>query len=547
MSSSCGLCGSTSLDELADRLEPLVGTTPIPLEVLAAVPERIRAEQDLFDLTGAVHAAAAFDVTGAPLVVREDIGRHNAVDKVVGRLLLDGALPAGELGLYVSGRASFEIVQKAWAAGFSALVAVSAPTSLAVDAARRGGLTLAGFVRGERVNVYTPRALHRWRPTCRLVRSSHRKLRPDLWVSAAPNGIGHQKPNHYGDMAKVAWDNRKHPKYAWDVLTKGVCDGCALGVAGFHDWTIEGVHLCTTRLRLLEVNTADPFDPKVLADAESLRSRPGGELRALGRLGHPMLRRRRETGAFTASTGTRRWRRSSTAIADAGPDRTAIYLTSRGITNEVYYVAGKAARAMGIAWVDSAARVCHAPSTLGLKQTIGVAATTCSLQDVIESDLIVLWGANPANNQPVFMKYLYLARRRGCRVVVVNPYLEPGLERYWVPSNVESAIVRHEDVRPARAGAAGRRRGLRQRRAQAAHRAGRGRPGLRRRPHRRLGRAGRRPRRSPARRAARRGRPHPRPGRGVRRRVRGRRRGDPGLVDGHHPAPRSRRRRARRS
>src|SRR5690606_20489287 len=125
-----------------------------------------------------------------------------------------------------------------------------------------------------------------------------------------------------------------------------------------------------------------------------------------------------------------------------------------GITNEVYYVAGKAARALGIASVDSAARVCHAPSTVGLKQTIGAAASTCSLQDVIESDLIVLWGANPSNNQPVFMKYLYLARKRGARVVVVNPYLEPGLDRYWVPSNLESALFGtkmcdlHVPVRP---------------------------------------------------------------------------------------------------
>jgi len=112
--------------------------------------------QALFTTTGAVHGAAAFDADGNILVTREDVGRHNAVDKVVGHLLLDGALPAGELGLYVSGRASFEIVQKAWAAGFSALVSVSAPTSLAVATARRAGLTLAGFVRGERVNVYAP-------------------------------------------------------------------------------------------------------------------------------------------------------------------------------------------------------------------------------------------------------------------------------------------------------------------------------------------------------------------------------------------------------
>nr|WP_283251133.1 molybdopterin-dependent oxidoreductase [Rhabdothermincola salaria] len=254
-------------------------------------------------------------------------------------------------------------------------------------------------------------------------------------------------------MARIAWLNRKSAGYAWKLLTQGVCDGCALGVAGLHDWTIDGVHLCTTRLRLLEVNCADPLDPSVLADAEALRSRTGAELRDLGRLGHPMRRRRGEAG-FRPIT----WDEALGALADglraAGPERSALFLTSRGLTNESYYVAGKAARALGIANVDSAARVCHAPSTTALKATVGVAATTCSLQDVIESDLVVIWGANPANNQPVFMKYLFLARKRGCRVVVVNPYLEPGLDRYWVPSNAESALFGtqmcdlHVPVRP---------------------------------------------------------------------------------------------------
>jgi len=152
--SSCGLCGSVSLDELADRLEPLQPSVRFGGDLLAAMPERIRTEQPLFDATGAVHAAAAFDPAGTPIVVREDVGRHNAVDKVVGRLLLDERLPAGDLGLYVSGRASFEMVQKAWAAGFGALVAVSAPTSLAVATAVRANLVLAGFVRDGRMNVY---------------------------------------------------------------------------------------------------------------------------------------------------------------------------------------------------------------------------------------------------------------------------------------------------------------------------------------------------------------------------------------------------------
>jgi molybdopterin-dependent oxidoreductase alpha subunit len=277
--------------------------------------------------------------------------------------------------------------------------------------------------------------------------------RPELWAGLAPNGVGQQKPHHYREMAKVAWTNRYHAPYALKVLTQGVCDGCSLGVAGLHDWTIDGVHLCSTRLKLLELNTADPFDPALLLDVAPLRHRSSSELRELGRLGHPMRRRAGDAG-FQRVDWDEALDAIAAAIRAAGGDRTALYLTSRGITNEVYYAAGKAARAMGIASVDSAARVCHAPSTLGLKASIGVAATTCSFPDVIESDLVVLWGCNPANNQPVFMKYLYLAKRRGCRVVVVNPYLEPGLDRYWVPSNVESALFGtrvcdlHVPVRP---------------------------------------------------------------------------------------------------
>jgi molybdopterin-dependent oxidoreductase alpha subunit len=128
------------------------------------------------------------------------------------------------------------------------------------------------------------------------------------------------------------------------------------------------------------------------------------------------------------------------ALKRADPAAVAVYLTSRGLTNETYYAAAKATRALGINNIDSAARVCHSPSTVGLKDTIGVAAATCSLQDVLESDLIVLWGTNPANNQPVFTKYLHKAKVAGAKVAVVNPYLEPGLDKYWVPSVVESAV-----------------------------------------------------------------------------------------------------------
>ena len=141
------------------RLPPLPSTEPISLDIIGSMPSLVSVHQGLFDCTGAVHAAAVFDRHGTVRLVREDVGRHNAVDKIVGASLLAGDLPAVGLGLFVSGRASVEMVQKAWAAGFGTLVAVSAPTALAVEAARRAGLVLAGFVRADRFNIYSPERL----------------------------------------------------------------------------------------------------------------------------------------------------------------------------------------------------------------------------------------------------------------------------------------------------------------------------------------------------------------------------------------------------
>ncbi|HEY8825247.1 MAG TPA: FdhF/YdeP family oxidoreductase [Candidatus Limnocylindria bacterium] len=263
-------------------------------------------------------------------------------------------------------------------------------------------------------------------------------LRPRLWVSLVPYGIGRTKPNHYLEILRTVWDNRHDLPYAWRILSKGVCDGCALGVAGFRDWTMEGVHLCTTRLDLLKLNTARALDPAVLADVARL-PRSSGALRALGRLPYPLLRRRGDAGFHRVS-----WDDAldlaATRIRASAPERVGFYLTARGLTNETYYAAQKVARYLGTNNIDNAARVCHAPSTGALRQAIGVAATTCSYRDVIESDLVVLFGADVANAQPVFMKYLFLARKRGTKVVVVNPLREPGLEHYWVPSSVESAM-----------------------------------------------------------------------------------------------------------
>ncbi len=154
--SSCGWCGSDLLDDLGGRLTALPPRPEWPTAELLDVADAMTAHLPLFNTTGAVHGAAAFTHDGEVLVVREDVGRHNAVDKVVGRLLLDDRLPARDLGLFVSGRASYEIVQKAWAAGFDSVVAVSAPTSLAVETARRANLGLVGFLRDGAANRYSP-------------------------------------------------------------------------------------------------------------------------------------------------------------------------------------------------------------------------------------------------------------------------------------------------------------------------------------------------------------------------------------------------------
>ena len=262
---------------------------------------------------------------------------------------------------------------------------------------------------------------------------------PKGWSSWIPRDPSLRKPNHYAGMLRVAWENRDQIPYAWRVLNHGVCDGCALGTAGMKDWTIDGVHLCMVRLELLRLNTAPALDPGRLADVSSLTSLSSAELRDLGRLPEPMIRHRGERGFRIVS-----WEEAYAAAAEqiraTDAQRFAVYLTSRGILNEHYYAAQKAARAMGTNHVDNSARLCHAASTAAMKKALGYGASTCSYRDWLGSDLIVFFGSNTPSNQPVTTKYLYYARQQGTRVAVVNPYREPGLENYYVPSVAESAV-----------------------------------------------------------------------------------------------------------
>ncbi|MEH2085705.1 FdhF/YdeP family oxidoreductase [Nostoc sp.] len=262
---------------------------------------------------------------------------------------------------------------------------------------------------------------------------------PSNWASWKPFGIGEQYPNNYWEVFRAIWLSRDKLPYAWNILDKGVCDGCALGTTGMKDWTLDGIHLCNVRLRLLRMNTMPAFDPVLLEDVSQLQKQKSAQLRDLGRLPYPMIRQRGEKGFRRVS-----WDEALEVISDrirtTTPDRLSFYVTSRGTVNETYYATQKAVRSMGSNNIDNAARICHSPSTAGLKAALGAGATTCSYKDWIGTDLLVFIGSNVANNQPVTVKYLHYAKKAGTRIVVINTYREPGMERYWVPSIVESAV-----------------------------------------------------------------------------------------------------------
>jgi len=269
--------------------------------------------------------------------------------------------------------------------------------------------------------------------------SSHAVAKTSFLRRLIPFGLGEVKPKHFRDMLGIIWKNRDNLPYAWKVLSRGVCDGCALGVAGLHDWTIKGPHLCMTRLNLLRLNTMPALDHALLADVGPLAEKRNDELREMGRLAYPMLRERGDKG-FRRITWDEAYARMARRIRATDPKRMAFFITSRGVTNEIYYMSQKVARFLGTSHIDNAARLCHSPSGVAMKRTLGVAASTCSYKDWYGTDLLVFFGSNPANDQPVSTKYLHEAKQLGTKVVLVNPLLEPGMKRYWVPSTASSAM-----------------------------------------------------------------------------------------------------------
>ncbi|MBU9719975.1 MULTISPECIES: FdhF/YdeP family oxidoreductase [Bacillaceae] len=263
---------------------------------------------------------------------------------------------------------------------------------------------------------------------------------PKLWASWLPLGIGKVKPKHIRDTAKAVWENKDNLPYASRIITRGVCDGCALGVAGLKDQTLTGPHICTTRLNVLRLNTMSAIKDDVLfQDIAHLRTLSSSQLRKLGRIPYPLSRKPGEK-KFTRITWDDALNKIAKKIKSVDPKQLAFFLTARGITNESYYVAGKVARFLGTNNIDNASRICHSPSKTGLKRSLGIGASSCNYKDWIGTDVLVFWGSVAANNQPVSTKYMYAAKRKGTKIIVINPYHEPSMDKYWIPSVPESAL-----------------------------------------------------------------------------------------------------------
>jgi molybdopterin-dependent oxidoreductase alpha subunit len=251
----------------------------------------------------------------------------------------------------------------------------------------------------------------------------------DAWLSRlVPFGMNHRSdPHPYRDLLGAVWENKRELSYAWSILKRGVCDGCSLGSYGLHDTVIGGLHLCANRLKLLRLNTMGALAPSAIKDVRRLQALKPEKLRFLGRLAYPMIRWRNDRG-FAQIAWPEAFEIIRRAIHDTPPHELGFCAPSCGVTNEVYYVFQKLARALGTNNIGLSSPPCHTNGVSGLKTTLGVGAPTCSLSDLIDTDLLVILDADLANKQFAITKYLKYARKRGTRIIVVKSVREPGLE-----------------------------------------------------------------------------------------------------------------------
>ena len=254
-----------------------------------------------------------------------------------------------------------------------------------------------------------------------------------------PFGLGTDQPRHYQQALSSAWENRDRLGYALAILRHGVCDGCSLGPAGLRDDVLPGPHLCTKRLAQLRSHTIGPLTPSDLASIKRLRLLSSNELHALGRLPFPFVYRPGDRG-FNRISWDEALDLAGGALRDTEPDRTAWLATGRGLTNEAYYAFAKAARLYGSNHVGFSNAHCYGAAAQGLSEVIGCDAATGSFTDWLGADLLLLWGANLARNQPVALRYLAEAKRRGARIIAIDTGPLPNMAATYLPTEPLSAL-----------------------------------------------------------------------------------------------------------
>jgi len=251
--------------------------------------------------------------------------------------------------------------------------------------------------------------------------------------------------HRYGDIFRVLWENRTELPYAWAILNHGVCDVCSLGPYGFRDSVVDGVHLCMRRLKALRLNTIPALDLAATADLNRLRRFGPEQLQSLGRLAHPMIRRRGEPGFVRCS-----WDESlelvCRAIHDTAPHAMGFLATPHGRTNEIYYAFQKLARILGSNNIALCSRS-HDNAVSGLKATLGHGAPTCSLSDWIGTDLLIIFGADVVSDYPVTKKYMRRARKAGTRIIAVRPLTRAKTECDCTSSVVGSTSLKKVSTR----------------------------------------------------------------------------------------------------
>ena len=253
------------------------------------------------------------------------------------------------------------------------------------------------------------------------------------WLSRLlPFGPTGQAVAHgFNELLGALWENKTALPYAWSILNHGVCDACSLGRYGLRDNLLDGLHLCTTRLKLLKLNTMGPLETSRLGNIQRLRSLGPEKLRSLGRLPSPMLRRKNDRG-FSRVAWEEAFEWITKTIRATPPNQMAFLATTRGLTNEVYYIFQKLARTLGTNNLDLCSRPCHIASGAGLKNSLGLGASTCSVGDFVGTDLLLLFGADVAN-EPSMASYIHFARQHGTRVIVFDQLPENDSTAYGLP------------------------------------------------------------------------------------------------------------------